>query len=160
MDPRAKLGSRIGRNEERARAVSKFKWPFTARGRAAIRKMWTWRKPPGTLGTGAVGMCLDAVHTANNIPAKYPDAKGAAEAAKAAGDLVYMPPAKVPKGYPIFFKVGEHWHVAESTGRGWCRSTDIMRYGFTNRVRINTISIKWKAEFLGVSKSLNGVKIA
>ncbi len=50
-------------------------------------------------------------------------------------------------------------HVAISAGNGWCWSTDILRPGRWDRVRIDDLAKRWNMKYLGWSETLNGVRV-
>jgi hypothetical protein len=62
----------------------------------------------------------------------------------------------------VFWEGGSHGagHIAITAGRflriTWCRSSDIKRLGWFNRVPIALISRKWGLTLLGTTKDLNG----
>lgn len=64
-----------------------------------------------------------------------------------------------PPGVPVFFQVGKYGHVALSVGGGWCISTDILRDGKADRVRIDLITARWNAKYLGWTETLNDVRV-
>lgn len=101
------------------------------------------------------GWCLKATRYCYDIPSKYTSAKGAwLGAARRHGT-----DEPAPEGLPVFWKIGEFWHVAISVGGGICWSTDIKRDGFFDLVPISEVSRKWGAVYLGWTEDLNGVRI-
>lgn len=101
------------------------------------------------------GLCLRFVRLAFNVDALYPDAITAwAEADRkwrtdAAGE--------VKRGHAVFWRGGDHGHVALAVGRGLCISTDVRTPGQANLVRIAAIREAWGYELLGYTADVNGV---
>lgn len=104
--------------------------------------------------------CLMQVRKAFGIAAKYPTAYAAwLGAGGAAGVNTHT---LIPAGpnVPIFFKGrGAAGHIAISAGNGWCWSTDILRPGRWDRVRIEDLAKRWNMKYLGWSETLNGVRV-
>lgn len=102
------------------------------------------------------GMCLRFVRTCLGVPARHRDAK-TAWTATAPGDR--HDGAKPPPGVPVFWAVGAHGHVALSAGGGLVWSTDILRPGQVDLVRVDTITRAWAARYLGWTETLNGQRV-
>jgi hypothetical protein len=102
------------------------------------------------------GLCLKFVRTSLNIPAHFPSAKAAWE-----GTSIHSRHMRgvAPKGVPVFFKIGQFWHVVLSAGNGYCWSTDIKRSGLPDLVPISLITKRWGAQYLGWTDTLNGYVI-
>lgn len=103
------------------------------------------------------GLCLMFVRLCFNVDPLNPDAKSA---------WMECPPgrrhpfdgnyAAVPAGKAFFYRVGEHWHVVITLPKGRCVSSDVVRYGYVNIVRLEAIADAWAAEPLGYVDELNG----
>lgn len=102
------------------------------------------------------GKCLAFTRSCLGVPALYGDAR-IAWSHVAIGDR--HGGVEPPPGVPVFWSVGTHGHVALSAGGGWCISTDILRVGWADRVRIATITQRWGARYLGWTETLNGVRV-
>lgn len=108
-------------------------------------------------GTGGYsGLCLRFVRNCHNIPARDASARVAWSRIPVSQRHGGKEP---PAGVPVFWSIGANGHVAESAGGGWCISTDILRRGKADRVRIDLISSKWGAQYLGWTESLNGYRV-
>lgn len=97
------------------------------------------------------GMCLKFARTCAGIPALYPDAITAWSHTRQRGSRV-----NAPAGAFVWWSIGQHGHVAVSTGDGNCVSTDIRRTGHADLVPISEIARKWGAKYLGWSWDCNG----
>lgn len=97
------------------------------------------------------GMCLKFARTCAGIPALYPDAITAWSHTTQRGSR-----ATAPAGAFVWWSIGEHGHVAISTGDGNCISTDIRRTGYADLVPVGEIARKWGAKYLGWSWDCNG----
>lgn len=64
-----------------------------------------------------------------------------------------------PAGVPVYWRVGRYGHAAISAGRGYCWSTDIKRRGHVDKVRIDALSARWGAEYLGWLAVINGERV-
>lgn len=106
---------------------------------------------------GFRGLCLRFTRLCFNIDAKYDSARSAWEHTPE-GDRHELDP-EPPPGVPVYWKIGQYWHVATSVGGGWVVSTDILRTGMADRVRISTITRGWGATYLGWAETLNGVRV-
>lgn len=67
--------------------------------------------------------------------------------------------ANPPPGVPVFWQIGAFGHVAISAGGGYVWSTDILRKGQVDKVRIGFITQHWNATYLGWAESVNGVRV-
>jgi hypothetical protein len=99
------------------------------------------------------GLCLRAVREAYGVAAMHPTARAAWQAIPDAQRFRSAPPV----GVPLYWKVGEYWHIGVSLGSGVCWSTDILRSGRFDVVPIGLLERKWGADYLGWSRLLNGV---
>lgn len=102
-------------------------------------------------------LCLMFVRMCFNVAARFPSARVAWE--QATLKHATTDARSIPAGVPVFWRVGEFWHVALSIGAGKCLSTDVRRPGRVDVVRIDAISAAWNAELLGWTEDLNGVRV-
>lgn len=100
------------------------------------------------------GLCLKFARTCAGIPALYPDAITAWSHTTQRGSRT-----EAPAGAFVWWSIGEHGHVAISTGGGNCISTDIARTGSADQVPIARIAQRWGAKYLGWSWDCNGQSI-
>lgn len=109
-------------------------------------------------GRGPVGMCLSRVVDAYGFNHNCPDAITAWNRGVQHAETN---PAKIPAGYPVFWRGGSsgHGHIAISLGNGQCISTDIIREGYFSVVPISLIHQKWGLTLLGYTTTLNGSEI-
>jgi hypothetical protein len=130
---------RIVRAHERAMAATKAKRPTT--------------EP---------GYCLREVRELLSIGPGAPDAITAWEQADDKHRVGrWTNPRRFPPIRPVFWSGGKHGHVGLTAGlHGWVYSTDILRPGYIDRVRIETIADRWGYKLLGITDDLNGVEIA
>jgi hypothetical protein len=102
-------------------------------------------------------LCLQFVRMCFNVAAREASAKDAWQAAE------FKHPTTdantIPRAVPVFWQIGEFWHVAFSLGKGWCVSTDVRRRGMVNIVRIDAIRTAWGAQLLGWTEDLNGERV-
>lgn len=118
----------------------------------AIR--WAW----GEVKSDAddyLGLCLRFVRLSFNVDALYPDAITAWSEADRKWRTDH--PADVKRGHAVFWRGGDHGHVALAVGRGLCISTDVRTPGQANLVRIAGIAEAWGYDLLGYTADLNGV---
>lgn len=65
-----------------------------------------------------------------------------------------------PAGVPVYFKLDTpYWHAALSVGKGFIRSTDILRRGHVDKVSITYLENRWNADYLGWAESINGRRV-
>lgn len=64
-----------------------------------------------------------------------------------------------PVGAPVYWRVGQYWHIAVSLGGGLCRSTDVPSKGKVGTIKIADLSKSWGATYLGWSRDYAGVPI-
>lgn len=102
-------------------------------------------------------MCLKFTRTAYGLPAVFPSAKAAWQGAELKHETTDA--GSIPAGVPVFWRVGEFWHVAPSAGAGLCISTDAKRRGKPDLVTIDSISQAWGATLLGWTEDLNGTTV-
>lgn len=102
-------------------------------------------------------LCLAFTRTAYGLPPVYRSARAAWEAAELKHPTTDAD--SIPAGVPVFWKIGEFWHVAPSAGGGLCISTDVRRRGKPDLVAIDSVSSTWGATLLGWSEDLNGVTV-
>lgn len=102
-------------------------------------------------------LCLQFVRMCFGLGAVYPDADGAWDNAKRKHPTTTS--TTIPRGVPVFWRVGQYGHVALSLGGGLCLSTDIKRRGRVDIVRIDTVTQQWGARLLGWTEDLNGVTV-
>lgn len=122
-------------------------------GSAAV----AWAMEQVKQGTGGYeGLCLRFTRHCHNVPARDASAKVAWSRTPIAERHGGKQP---PPGVPVYWKIGEYDHVAESAGGGWCVSTDILRRGKADRVRISLITERWGAQYLGWTETINGVRV-
>ncbi len=106
--------------------------------------------------TDLLGWCLLSVRTWLGIPSRDKSAKIAWNSTPESERHRNSTP---PKGFPVFWDIGAHGHVALSDGNGYCISTDIKRRGKADRVRIDRVTNQWNAKYLGWTETLNGKRI-
>lgn len=102
-------------------------------------------------------LCLMFVRMCYAIGVRFPSARAAWEGAEFRRPTTDA--GSIPAGVPVFWRVGEFWHVALSIGAGKCLSTDVRRRGLVDVVRIDAIATAWGATLLGWTEDLNGVRI-
>jgi hypothetical protein len=61
-------------------------------------------------------------------------------------------------GIPGYFDIGQHGHAVLMLGDGMCGSTDILRSGRYDIVKISLIEMHWGARWLGGAFTINGVR--
>lgn len=64
-----------------------------------------------------------------------------------------------PAATTVYWDIGRNGHVAPSAGDGYVWSTDILRTGKIDKVKISYINQHWGAKYLGWSDTVNGVDI-
>lgn len=99
-------------------------------------------------------LCLIFSRSSFNAPSKY----GRAEWAYYATDnrhTSWPPPASVP----LWWTNGTYGHVAVSAGHGYCWSTDFLRTGRVDKVRIASITSGWGQRYRGWSEDINDVRV-
>jgi hypothetical protein len=101
------------------------------------------------------GLCLQFVRHALGVPREFPSARSAWEALPATEHRQGRPPA----GAPVFWEVGEFWHVAVHIGSWVYLSNDVQRAGLIDVVPGALIRQRWGARYLGWSSLLNGVRL-
>jgi len=126
-----------------------------------------------TVPTSDVGHCLREVRECYAIPKKEPTAfeawRNAMRKHPVTGDLDSFLKS-IPRGVPVFWQGGHiivingrkvrPGHVAIATGFGRNGlSTDILRAGYFDKVRLELIHAKWGLQLLGWTEDLNGVKV-
>lgn len=127
-------------------------------GSAAVAAALREHKSPSRVWLSAQGngLCLQYTREMLGVPAKYASAIIAwthvAKADRHGG-------AEPPPGVPVFWRVGRWGHVALSAGGGYVWSTDILRKGKVDKVRISYLSRKWGADYLGWGETLNGKRV-
>ena len=105
--------------------------------------------------TNRVGMCLWHVQDAFGSPHVYPNAITQWKQAKDK-----HPDDRTPRyGAPVFFKGGQHGHVAIYVGNGRVRSTDAGGAGKMATVSIDWFQRNWGYEYLGWTGDIGGEKI-
>ena len=105
------------------------------------------------------GECLMRVRQCYQLAARYPSAAEAWQHAEHKHRTSNA--AGIPAGVPVFWTGGRHGygHVAISTGRGYCWSTDIRRDGYFDHVPITLIRQRWGLELVGWAEDLNGARV-
>lgn len=98
--------------------------------------------------------CLLFVHDAFNAPAYY----ARAEWAYYGADFKHTswPP---PPAVPVWWTNGTYGHVALSAGHGYCWSTDFLRYGYVDKVRIASITSGWGQHYRGWTEDINRTRV-
>lgn len=101
------------------------------------------------------GRCLQYTRGWLEIAPLHPDAITAWEqnGGKHPGDRT------PPRGAPIFWRGGDHGHIALALGSHAFRGTDMPSAGFVSSQAIDWIENNWHYEYLGWADELNGVKI-
>ena len=105
-------------------------------------------------------LCLKFVRSCYDIPAMYPDAGKAWDAAKLKHRT--SDPMAIPRGAPVHFEMSSVAdHIALGLGRGLCLTND---FGAGNAgkivvARIADICTQWNAQLLGWSEDLNGKQV-
>lgn len=64
-----------------------------------------------------------------------------------------------PRGAPMYWAVGNHGHIAISSGDGDCYSTDIKRRGKVDWTTISEVERKWGARYRGWSSDYAGTPL-
>lgn len=100
------------------------------------------------------GMCLMFVRMSFNVGSRYPSAENAWGHTERRHTS--WPP---PPGVPVWWTNGRFGHVVLSAGNGWCYSTDFLRTGRVDKVRINTITSAWGQHYRGWSEDINGIHV-
>lgn len=106
--------------------------------------------------SGYEGLCLRFVRNCHNVAARDASARIAWSRTPVDERHGGLTP---PPGVPVYWEIEPHGHVALSAGGGWCISTDILRRGKADRVRIATISSRWGARYLGWAETVNGARV-
>src|SRR6478735_373325 len=75
-------------------------------------------------------LCLMFVRLCFNVAARFPSARVAWESAQLKHPTTDA--GSIPAGVPVFWRIGEFWHVGLSIGAGKCLSTDVRRRGRVN----------------------------
>ena len=104
------------------------------------------------------GVCLIFARMCFGVDRKYGTAAEGWQNAhfKHGGDL--MPPA----GVPVWWTGGGkgYGHVVVSAGNGYCYSTDILRKGEVDKVKIQYINMHWtNLQYRGWSEDINAVRV-
>lgn len=103
------------------------------------------------------GLCLQFVRMCFGLGAVHPSAIAAWNAAGRRHPTTDA--GTIPRGVPVFWRIGDFGHIALSLGGGLCLSTDVKRRGRVDIVRIDAIREAWGAQLLGWSEDLNGVRV-
>ena len=101
------------------------------------------------------GMCLKYTRTWLEIPSYYGSASDAWDGALFRHEGDRNPPA----GAPVFYRGGQHGHVALSVGGGKVRTTDRPSSGKVSTVPLADIEHAWGYPYEGWTEDLNGVSI-
>lgn len=101
------------------------------------------------------GRCLQYTRGWLEIPSREYDAKNAwlHNNAQVPGD--HSP----PRGAPIWFAGGDHWHIGLAFGATTFRGTDMPSAGWVSTQLIDWIENNWRYEYVGWARELNGVEI-
>ncbi|BCM92337.1 hypothetical protein IAD21_04216 [Abditibacteriota bacterium] len=101
--------------------------------------------------------CLVFSRRAFGVAAKYPDATKAWQNTQFKKGTTSTPPEAVP----VWWTGGSsnHGHVVVSAGNGYCYSTDILRHGKVDKVKISFITLHWGLNYRGWSEDINDVKV-
>ncbi len=102
-----------------------------------------------------VGWCQKVTRSLLEVGPGYSDAKAAyAHVAKRdrTADRDFA-------GIPGYFDIGIHGHAVLMLGDGMCGSTDILRKGFYDIVKIAYIEKHWGARWLGGAFTINGTRV-
>lgn len=99
--------------------------------------------------------CLVFVRSCFDVDSKYESAELAYYATEFKRGDRSTPPA----GVPVWWTNGGAGHVALSAGNGFCYSTDILREGKVDKVRIGFITERWGQHYRGWSEDINGVRV-
>lgn len=103
------------------------------------------------------GYCLMFVRMCFGLAAGFPSAIAAWDGAERKHPTTDA--NTIPRGVPVYWRVGKYGHVALSLGGGLCLSTDVARPGRVDIVRIDRIREAWNAQLLGWTEDLNGAII-
>jgi hypothetical protein len=103
------------------------------------------------------GLCLQFVRMAFGLASLYGSAIVAWDNAERKHPTTDA--KTIPRGVPVFWRIGKFGHVALSLGGGLCLSTDVRRRGRVDIVRIDHIREAWGAQLLGWTEDLNGVTV-
>lgn len=98
------------------------------------------------------GQCLKFSRSCAEAPGGVYDA----DAAWANADFKHAS-GFAPRGTFVFWRGGEHGHVAVSEGDGWVWTTDYRRYGKVDLVRQGDITANWNMSVRGWTEDINGV---
>ena len=103
------------------------------------------------------GKSLKFVRFCYGVAPKYKNAKSAWDGADKKHRLKNYD--SVPLGVPVFWDLDDCGHIAISIGGGRCLSTDILRLGNVDLVKMSTITSRWGADFLGYTEDLNDATV-
>lgn len=98
--------------------------------------------------------CLYFVRSCFNAPSYYGRAEWAYYGAQDRHTSWPPPPA-----VPVFWTNGTYGHVVISAGHGYCWSSDFLRYGYIDKVRIASITSGWGQHYRGWSEDINRVRV-
>lgn len=103
-------------------------------------------------------LCLQFVRMSYGLPAVYPDAGTAWNAAVHRHET--QDASSIPAGVPVFWELPSVAdHVALSIGGGLCLSTDAKRRGRVDVVPIDSITTAWGGQLQGWTEDLNGRRV-
>jgi hypothetical protein len=102
-----------------------------------------------------IGMCLKFTRSCFNVPSRY------STAALAWANTRHRHSTTPPAGAPVWWTGGSRGfgHVALSAGGGYVWSTDVLRSGRVDRVKISHITNAWNLHYRGWSEDINGVRV-
>lgn len=98
--------------------------------------------------------CLMFVRSCFNVGAHFPSAEKGWYGTR--HRHTSWPP---PAGVPIWWTNGRYGHVALSAGNGLCYSTDFLRHGSIDKVKIASVTAGWGQQYRGWSEDINGVRV-
>jgi hypothetical protein len=103
-----------------------------------------------------VGVCLKFTRTCFGVSSRYLTASSAYAHAQHRHST-----GTPPRGVPVWWTGGSRGfgHVAVSDGGGYCWSTDVLRAGRVDRVKISHITNAWNLPYRGWSEDINGVRV-
>lgn len=104
-----------------------------------------------------LGKCLVFSRSTYDVPAKYGSAAEAWSHTTERYGIQTTPPA----GALVWWTGGRHGygHVVLSAGDGWCWSSDKVRAGKVDLVRISSITRDWGLTYQGWTTDINGVQV-
>jgi len=98
--------------------------------------------------------CLYFVRSCFNVPSYYGRAEWAYYGAQYKHTSWPPPPA-----VPVFWTDGTYGHVVISAGHGYCWSSDFLRNGYIDKVRIASITAAWGQHYRGWAEDINRARV-